>query len=124
DLRRGLPREPLGIADHALHRLQVVVDVDQARALALELVRHAARAEDHDLEILRIGVNRLAQRLAELVAAARRRNRMLHGVHGEWDHFEIGRASCREREEYADGDESEGDASRADEDGEHMYVTE
>jgi hypothetical protein len=35
--------------------------VDQAGALTADLMRHAAGAEDHDLEILGIGLDRLAE---------------------------------------------------------------
>ena len=59
------------LAMRSMH-LQVEIHVDQAGALALQLVRHAARAEHHDLEILVVGFDRLAQRLAELEAARAR----------------------------------------------------
>jgi hypothetical protein len=46
-------------------------------------VRQAARGHDDDAEILRIRRDRAAERLAELVAACRRRQRVLDRVHGD-----------------------------------------
>ena len=45
--------------------------VVEARALAVHLVRQPAGGDDRDLEVLRIALDRAAQRLAELVEAAR-----------------------------------------------------
>ena len=61
----------------------VELAVDQAGARSADLVRHAAGAEHHDLEVLRIGVDRLADRLAQHKAAMPGRRRVLHDVDGE-----------------------------------------
>ncbi len=47
---------------------------------------HAAGAPDLHVERLVIGLDRLADRLAEHVAAPARGNRILHDVDGEWNH--------------------------------------
>ncbi len=85
DLVDGLVRQPLGIVDHGVHALEVVFDVDDAGALALQLVRHAAGAEDHDLEVFRIGLDGLAQAVAKLQQPAGARNRVLDGIDGQRD---------------------------------------
>ncbi len=53
-----------------------------------DLVRQPAGAEDHDLEVLRIGFDRLPDRLAEHVAAVPGRRRIHHHVDRERDDLE------------------------------------
>ena len=51
--------------------------VVEARALAADLMREPAGADDRDLEVLRKALNRLAQRAAEREAAPGGRDRKL-----------------------------------------------
>ena len=69
-----------GILGEVVEERLVQLAVDQAGARAADLVRHAAGAEDHDPEILRIGFHRLADRLAEHEAAMPGRRR-IHAPH-------------------------------------------
>src|SRR5690606_8576562 len=69
--------ELLGVVRQKLEELLVPRRVVEAAALAVHLVRETARADDRNLDVLRIAQDRLAQRLAELVAALRRRYREL-----------------------------------------------
>ena len=49
-------------------------------------MRQSASAEDHDLEVLRIGLNRLAYRLAQHVAAMAGRRRIHHDIDRKRNH--------------------------------------
>src|SRR5690606_24643398 len=69
--------ELLGVVRQKLEELLVPRRVVEAAALAVHLVRETARADDRNLDVLRIAQDRLSQRLAELVAAARGRDREL-----------------------------------------------
>ena len=57
-----------------------------AGALAVELMRQPAGAEDHHVEILGIGIDRPAERLAQHVAAMPGRRRIHDDVDGKRDH--------------------------------------
>ena len=78
--------ELLRILGEVVEERLVELRIDQAGALAADLVRHAAGAEDHDLQVLGIGLDRLADRLAEIEAAVAGRRRELHHVDRERDH--------------------------------------
>src|SRR5262249_24861267 len=69
--------EFLGVVHERVHELHVPGRVVETGALAVHLVRKAAGADDRDLQILGITLHRLAQRAAELEAAARTRDREL-----------------------------------------------
>ena len=51
--------------------------------MPLQLVRHAAGAEDDDAQILRERLDGAPERLAEVAAAVARRRRELHDIHGQ-----------------------------------------
>src|SRR5664279_2722009 len=78
--------EPVRIVDQAIEEHLVELLVDQAGARTLQLVAHAAGAPDLHVERLFIGLDRLADRLAQHEAAAPRGRRILHDVDRERDH--------------------------------------
>src|SRR6185295_12874459 len=65
---RNPPRQ-LRIAGEAIEETFVPLRVDEARTHALQLMRHAAGAEDHDTEVFLPRLDRTLDRLAEVVAA-------------------------------------------------------
>ena len=85
-LGMGHAREALGVALEEIEELVVPLGIVEAGALAMNLVRQSAGADDHDLEVLGIGLDRAAHRLAELPAAPRRRQRVLQHVDRERHH--------------------------------------
>src|SRR5690349_14162490 len=68
---RNLARH-FGIARQAVEEALVPLLVDEPGALALQLVRHAARTENDDTQIFRIRLDRAPDRLAEIEAAIAR----------------------------------------------------
>ena len=78
-------RELLRVLGEVVEEGLVELAVDQAGARPADLVRHAAGAEDHDPQVLRIGLDRLADRLAEHEAAMPGRRRIEHHVDRERD---------------------------------------
>ncbi len=79
-------RELLRVLAEAVEEGLVPLAVDQAGARAGDLVREPAGAEDDDLEVLGIGLDRLADRLAEHVAAMPGGRRIHHHVDRKRDH--------------------------------------
>ena len=69
-------RELLGVLAEVVEEALVPFAVDQTGARAADLVRQPAGAEDHDLDVLGIGLDRLADRLAQHVAAVPGRRRI------------------------------------------------
>src|SRR5450756_2821205 len=84
DMRHG--REPLGIGNQPIEEGGVELPVDQPGARPLQLVAHAAGAPDLDVERLVVGLDGLADRLAEHEAAPPGGRRVLHDVDGKRDH--------------------------------------
>ena len=79
-------RELLRILAEVIQEGLVPLAVDQARARAADLVREPAGAEDHDPEVLGIGLHRFADGFAQHVAAVAGRRRKHHDVHRKRDH--------------------------------------
>src|SRR3984957_15911620 len=79
------PRISLRILHEVVQDARVPFLVDQSGARALQLVRHAPRAEDDDAQILRKGLDGSLDGLAEIEAAVASRRRVLHDVDGERD---------------------------------------
>jgi hypothetical protein len=79
----GIARHPERIGDQLFHEHQVEFLVDEAGALAFELVREAAGADHHHTRIGVPGLDGAADGLAKLEAARRGRQRELHGVHAD-----------------------------------------
>ena len=75
--------QPLGILLDQLQELHVPGSVVEACPLAGHLMRQAAGGDDGDFEIFGVALDGAAQRLAELVAAAGRRNRKLQDAHDQ-----------------------------------------
>src|SRR6185312_5813657 len=73
------------ISDEFVEEAVVEFRIDEAGTGPLQLMRHAAGAEDHDAQILREAVDRLADRLAEHVAAMPGRRGILDHVDAQWD---------------------------------------
>src|SRR5450759_295679 len=84
DMRHG--GEPLGISDQAIEEGVVELLVDQPGARPLQLVAHAAGAPDLHVERFVVGLDGLADRLAEHVAAPARGRRILHDIDRERNH--------------------------------------
>src|SRR5665213_3578318 len=84
DMRHG--GESLGIRDQPVEEGIVPLLVDKSGARSLQLMAHAASTPDLDVERLVIGLDGLANRLAEHEAAPPRRRRVLHDIDGERDH--------------------------------------
>ena len=63
-----------GIAGQIVEKARIEFAVDQSRALPLQLMRHAAGAEDHHPQVPVETLDRLADRLAQHVAAMAGRN--------------------------------------------------
>src|SRR5690606_22714616 len=80
DVERAVPGERLGVRENVTEAEPVVVGVDMAGALAVELVRQAAGAEHHDPLVARPALERAADRAAQLEAPLRAGQRVLHGV--------------------------------------------
>ena len=74
-------RQALGVVLEQVQELLVPRGVVEARALAVDLVRQAARGDDADLERLGVALDGAAQRLAQPVAAPRRGNGELQHAH-------------------------------------------
>src|SRR5690606_14092782 len=83
--RRNL-REPLRIARQIVEERFVELLVDESRTRPLNLMRHAACAEDHDVQILVPALDGLLDSLAEVVAAVARGCRILDDVDRERNH--------------------------------------
>ena len=75
--------QALRIALYAVEEVHVVVAVHLAEIFARQLVRHAARADDGHPHVPLVRLHRATDGLAQLVAAARRRQGMLKHVHGD-----------------------------------------
>src|ERR1700722_5380753 len=77
----------LRIFHEVVEEARVPFLVDEPGACALQLVRHAPRAEDDDAQILRKGFDGFLDSLAEVEAAVAGRRRILHDVDGERDNL-------------------------------------
>ena len=64
----------------------VPLAVDQACACALQLMTHAARAPDVDVDVLVVALDRLADRLAQVEAALATGHRVLHHIDRKRNH--------------------------------------
>src|SRR6266496_1245135 len=62
-------REAFGVGCEPVKEARVELAVDEARARALQLMRHATGAPDHHVEVASEGFDRLADRAAEVPAA-------------------------------------------------------
>src|ERR1700738_1898471 len=78
-------RELLWVLAQLVEESRVPLAVDQARPRPTDLVREAAGPEDDDVQVLRIGFHRLADRFAPHVAAVPRRRRIHDDVDGQRD---------------------------------------
>src|SRR5690606_39926227 len=78
--------EPLRILRQTVEERGIEFLVDQPGARTLDLVAHAARAEDHDSQVLVPALDRLLDRLAQVVAAIAGRRRILDDVDRDRDH--------------------------------------
>jgi hypothetical protein len=78
--------ELLRVLGQIIEEVLVPFAVDQAGARTGNLVRQSAGAEDHHLEVFRIGFHRLADGAAEHVAAMTGRRRIHHDIHSERNH--------------------------------------
>ena len=75
-----------GSLRQVVEKALVPLAVDQAGARSADLMRQPAGAEDHHLQILGIGLDRPAERLAQHVAAMPGRRRIHDDVDGQRDH--------------------------------------
>ncbi len=78
--------EPLRILRQIIEERLVPFRVDQAGARPRNLVRQAAGTEDHNAQIVRIGLHRLLDGAPEHEAAVAGRRRIHHDVDGERNH--------------------------------------
>lgn len=94
-LHRG---ERLRVTIDQLEKARVPLGVVEAGALAVQLVREPAGADHDHLQVLRVGLDRAPHRLAELVAAPRRGDRVLE--HVDLDRHDLSRPVGRGRPEH------------------------
>ena len=78
----------LGVGNHLVEPGVVPDLVDEAGACALQLVAHAARAPDLHVQVFVKALDRAADGLPQLEAAAARRHGVLHDVDGERNDLE------------------------------------
>jgi hypothetical protein len=82
------PRERLGILGQFVEKGRVEGSVDQSCAFTLQLVRHAAGTIYHHTQRVGVGIDRAANRLAELEAPSTGRRGILHDIDAERNDLE------------------------------------
>jgi hypothetical protein len=80
--------EARGVVRHSIEERLVEFLVHETGTLALQLVRHAARAIHDHAQVFWIVLDRAPDRLAQLEAAHARGRRILDDVHAQRDHLE------------------------------------